>query len=274
MISKRTWKRIDRARIPLSILASISIIYDFLTNKIGFVIPTLRFLWKFLNQRIPVFIVIALVLAVLILIKQIGWKLTEKEVFIISLLDEGERGLGLLFKAYKKTFPAEPRTMSNCMTTIQKLEKRKLIKVEALTGGINTIQDELFKLTKKGLKRYRKLDAAIKEKGKVFIFSEVTEHTRECAGELRIEPHEEVVFFLTLLANQINRSMAFRFIEPQYMRQFTGKERADLQVLINILERNGLIEKVAMGNLGEIGYTILTKGLTYFQRNRQERGGK
>jgi len=274
MISKRTWKRIDRARIPLSILASISIIYDFLTNKIGFVIPTLRFLWKFLNQRIPIFIVIALVLAVLILIKQTGLKLTEKEVFIISLLDEGERGLGLLFKSYKKTFPAEPRTMSNCMTTIQKLEKRKLIKVEALTGGINTIQDELFKLTKKGLKRYRKLDAAIKEKGEVFIFSEVTEHTRECEGELRIEPHEEVVFFLTLLANQINRSMAFRFIDPQYMRQFAGKERADLQILINILERNGLIEKVAMGNLGEIGYTILTRGLTYFQRNRQERGGK
>jgi hypothetical protein len=225
---------------------------------------------EILNYRIPLFLIIAVGLAILLLIKLKSWKLSDKEVFVISVLDEGERGLDRLFKAYKKAFPAESRTISNCTAIIKKLERKKLIEMPILTGGIGSVQDEVFRLTKKGLKKYKKLDVAIKERGQALFFSEVAERARERIRETLIEPSEEVMFFLKLLANQVAKSMTFRVIEPDYRKRFPSKERADFQVLINNLEKAGLIEEIPMGTMMEIGYKLLREGLEYFQLNRQE----
>jgi len=271
MASDKTWKWIERAGYVVVIL---TFVFDLITNKFGFVIPLLRFLWNILNQNIPVFIVVILGIVFFVIAKGIGRKLTEKDVLIISFLDEGERGLGLLFRAYKKVFPAESRTMSKCMATLQKLEKRKLIKVAALTGGTNAVQDELFKLTKKGLKRYRKFDAVLRERGSV-IFDELTEQPRESEGVSRIEPHEEVKLEELILDKEhmlilgilgvVKGDVQDESLYKEYLARNPEKSRLHFKFVIDDLKQKGLIE-ICLNVIGDNSYVLSPKGLAFLRK--------
>jgi hypothetical protein len=267
LIPARVWKPIERAGFVVGILAGLTIIFDFVTNKIGYALPVIEFLWRVLNLRLSLLFIGIFSIIVLLVFKLISRKLDEDEIFLISFIDEGERGLDLIFKAYKKKFPRESRIVSCCLAKMKKLEKRKLINIETLTGGANGIQDELFKLTKKGLKKYKKLDSAIKDRAEQIVI-ELKETSMQVEKELRIEPHVEVVFILNLIANQPGNAMTIREIEHDYMRQFGPKQRADLKIVINNLELNYLIEETAIGAMDELGYEILRKGLKYLEKNR------
>ncbi|MEN6559275.1 MAG: hypothetical protein ABFD52_00685 [Acidobacteriota bacterium] len=267
MLSENAWKLIKRTETILVILSSLFILLDALTNIIGFAVPTFRFIWNLLILKVPIVIIIAIGLVVFFLIRLVSRKLSLEEEFIISFLDEGERGLKLLIRAYKQAFPSESRTISECVAGVRGLERKKLIRISIFTGGANSVQDELFKLTKRGLKAFKRLGAIVKKQGND-IFIGLSQQSVPRASTSRLEPHEEIVFFLSLVASEANRSLAFRFIEPQYQRQFPRRSRVDFQVLINVLKTNNLVAEVEVGEFGEIGFEILEAGLIYLQRFR------
>lgn len=267
MLSERAWKRITRIGIVVGIIASAFTFLDVVTRKIGFVSPTFRFILNILIQKTPVFIILATGLAVFTLIKLRGRKLAKEEIFIISFLDEGERGLSLLTRAYEQAFPSESRTISECIGIVRGLERKRLVKLSAFTIGANSLRDELFKLTEKGLKAFRKLDTDVKKKGNE-IFDELSHQGASIEPESRIESHEEAILILTFLANQLSKAMFVGDIETVYVKQFKSRERADFQILINRMEIEELIEETSIGTTSLLGYHILRKGLAYLEKHR------
>ena len=281
--SAKVWKCIEKVGIVVGILAGFTIIYDFTTKKIGFVIPVIMFIWRVLSFRLSVLIIMFFASLVLLVSGAMRRRLGEGEIFVLGFIDESERGLELIFRAYKKNFFHVSRTVSKCAAVMNKLENNGLIRMEALTGGMNAVQDELFKLTKKGMKKYMKLGPEIKTKAEQ-IFTELREETdrhkvdaessemeevsAQVAKESRIEPHEEVVYILYLLANQPGRAMKLRELEFYYMENFKPREHVDLQLVINKLELSHLIEEIGIGAMDELGYEILRNGLSYLERNR------
>lgn len=170
---KIIWKKIKKILsrpffwTVLSGLGGLYFVIKFFGEIVRFIISQSAEFWRIFNQTVPIYIVLFIfvfILIVLLLIKLRKHRLNEKEMFILGILDEREIGLNLLFKLYKQRFEKESRTMSHCLITIKQLEMKKLIKCAALSGGINSIQDELFQLTEKGQKRFEKLDSTIREK--------------------------------------------------------------------------------------------------------------
>jgi hypothetical protein len=270
---EKLWKTLSNKKSEgiIATVASILIILDIVTKKINFVIPVVNFLWRIIKEKVPIFYIVALILIVFILIKIRSRRLNEREKFIIGFLDEGERGIRLLFKAYKIKYPNESRTMSNCAIIVKQLEKKKLVKCEAFTGGINSIQDELFKLTKRGQKRFEKLDSKIKEDtarilGDISGASESPKPEKDKAK--RIEPHEEVIFILNLIASVPNRTLSLRVLEVGFMNKFKKNELSELQIVLNDLKEEGFISEIGVGEWQEIGFEIGSEGLKYLKQNR------
>lgn len=281
--STKVWKLIEKAGIVVGILAGLTIIYDFTTKKIGFVIPVIMFIWRVLSFRLSVLIIMFFASLVLLVSGVIRRRLGQGEIFVLGFIDEGERGLELIFRAYKKNFSHVSRIVSKCAAVMNKLENNRLVRMEALTGGMNAVQDELFKLTKKGMKKYKKLSPAIKTKTEQIFTelreeidrqkvdaksSEMEEASAQVAKESRIEPHEEVIHILYLLANQPGGAMKLRELEFYYMNKFKPREHVDLQLVLNKLELSHLIEEIGIGAMDELGYEIHRKGLSYFEKYR------
>jgi len=201
--------------------------------------------------------------------------LNEKEMFILGILDEREIGLNLLFKLYKQRFEKESRTMSHCLVTIKQLEMKKLIRCAAHAGEINSIQDELFQLNKKGQKRFEKLDSIIREKSeniynKLLAMPKMKLGSRELK---RIEPHKEIMFILELLTNQQNRSMKKTALSNHYFKNFSNKKVIDFNILWNRLETGDLImEYRASISYGRSDiYFITEKGLEYLRTYKENK---
>lgn len=111
----------------ISGLAALIVIIKFFGEIVRWLVPKSIIVWGILNQPVPIYVVLVifvLILIVFLLIKLRKTKLSEKEVFILGILDEKEIGLNLLFKVYKQRFEAEPRTMSNCLVTINSLRRK------------------------------------------------------------------------------------------------------------------------------------------------------
>jgi len=254
----------------LSGLGGLYFVIKFFGEIVRFLISQSTEFWKILNRTIPIYavlVILVFILIVLLLIKLRKFRLNEKETFILAILDKREIGLNLLFKLYKQRFEKESRTMSHCLLTIKQLEMKKFIICPALTGGINGIQNELFQLTKKGQKRFEKLDSVIKEKAEN-IYNEILNMAKIKLGsrELkRIEPHKEIMFILELLANQQNKSMAKTALSNYYFKNLSNKKVIDFNILWNRLETGDLIIEYrgSTGYGSSDIYFITDEGLEY-----------
>ena len=255
----------------LSGLAGLILIINFFGEIVWFLVSQSIIVWRILNQLVPIYailVIFVLILIVFLLTKLRKTRLNEKEMFILGILDGKERRLSLLFRAYKQRFEVESRTMSNCLVTIKQLEKKKLIKCETCAGGIKDVQDEMLKLTKKGQKRFEKLDSVIKEKAED-IFSEVSDSMQKIKSGRRkkeqIEPHNEIMFILESLANERDRSMTRPTLSNYYFKKFSNKKVADFNIAWSKLEASDLI----IQNRGSTGYGssdiyfITDEGLDY-----------
>lgn len=211
-----------------------------------------------------IYLALLLCLVVLVLKRIKNRRLNESEKFIISILDDRELGFGNLFKAHKVKFTKESRTVSNCVSAVKHLEKMKLVESKASVGGIKEVGDELFRLTDKGKKRYKKLDGMKSEAAQI-IEQVLNIGPQESEKTKGLEAHGEAVFILEHLANKANRASSWRKIEPEYVEKFKGKAVKDLQIILNDLGQKGFIEKIEYGEWGEIGYSITSAGLKYLK---------
>ena len=58
--------------------------------------------------------------------------------------------------------------MSHCLTNINRLEKKRIVELGVLAGGVNENQKEMLKLTQKGLRIFKKTEPALKvEAGRI-----------------------------------------------------------------------------------------------------------
>lgn len=256
-------------------LAALIVIIKFFGEIVRWLVSKSIIVWGILNQPVPinvVLVIFALIFIIFLIIKSRKTRLDEKDVFILGILDEREIRLSLLFKIYKQRFEAEPRTMSNCLVTIKQLEKKKLIECEVFTGGAKDIQEEMFKLTKKGQKRFEKLVPVIKKNAEN-IYNKVLAMPKMKVGssELkRIEPHKEIIFILELLANQQNKSMTKTDLRNYYFKKFSNKKIIDFNIVWNRLETGNLImEYRASPGYGSLDiYYMTDNGLVYHRTYR------
>jgi DNA-binding PadR family transcriptional regulator len=231
-----------------------------------------------LIQPAPIYVFLVffvLILIVFLLIKLRKTKLSEKEMFILGIIDERELGLNLLFKVYKQRFEEDPRTKSNCVVTIKQLEKKKLIRCEAFTGGINGIHDELFQLTKKGRKRFEKLDSVIKEKAEG-VYNKLLAMPKMKFGRKkleRIEPNKEIIFILELLAKQQKRSMRNTALRNYYFKNFSNKKVIDFNIVWNRLQTGDLITEYrgSPGYGRSYIYSITDRGVEYLRTYKENK---
>jgi len=257
-------------------LAALIVIIKFFGEIVRWFAPKSIIVWGILNQSVPIYVVLAifvLILIVFLLIKLREHRLNEKEMFILGILDEREIGLNLLFKVYKQRFKAESRTRSDCLENIKQLEMKKFIRCAALAGGINGIQDELFQLTKKGRKRFEKLDSVIKEKAEG-VYNKVLAMPKMKFGRKkieRIEPHKEIISILELLANQQKKSMRKTALSNYYFKEFSNKKVIDFNIVWNRLETGNLIEeyRASAGYESPDIYFITEEGLVYLRTYKE-----
>jgi hypothetical protein len=166
--------------------------------------------------------------------------------------------------------------MSNCVSALKRLERKKLVHCEGLSGGAQDVQDEDFKLTKKGLKRYKALDSVLKEKADR-IFDELAESTEsrkpEKRKEERIESHDEIMFILYLLASQPDKHLDKAVLGSSYFKKFPQKGTTDFHIMWDRLENSGFIDQ----RHDQTGYGvtndffITSRGLDYYATYKESK---
>ncbi|MCX6565198.1 MAG: hypothetical protein NTW38_02040 [Candidatus Aminicenantes bacterium] len=252
------------------------VILDGITDWFHIVIPVIVFLWNIVLQEVPIYLGFILIFAYFIFSYIKSLRLSNKERFLISFLGSEERGLNLILNAYKRNFFNESRVRSRCISAMNHLERTNLITVTAVSGGMTSIQDELYKLTKKGIKRFNKIDEKIKSKTNEIYLSLKNEKTKNRIPE-RIEPNNEIIFILNVLANQPGISIDKDSLMANYQKKFSDKSVSHFNTIWNLLERNALILQDAgpTGYGSTDNYSLTDKGFDYLAaHNNHDKGMK
>jgi len=264
-----------RVYVPL-LTVTFGIILDRSIPKINIIGVAVDILIKILTLNIPLYIILIIILLAIVLYKIKKLKLNEEQKFILSMINERELGIKTLFIAYKKEFPNTSRTMSECIRAITKLENLKLVKLEAFTGGMQDIQDELFQITDKGRKRIRKMDTETKaEAEKIFEDIYYKKNEKKVATDKikRLEPKKQMVYILEILANQLDRKKKKSVLRNDYFEEFRKKDISDFNYVWSILEKKGFVSQ-SRGTTGyggsyeELPFYITDKGLEFYLENK------
>jgi len=220
--------------------------------------------------KIPFWIILSIALISFILIKLINKRLNEEQEYILSMAYNRELGLNTFFRGCKKRFPEKASTISNTIAIIKKLEKLKLIELGCYSGGVNSINEEHYKIAEKG-KRRRKKIKNITESEIENIITEIMQERDNIENETNTdddeEMKEEMVFILNILASKPNRTASYSDLNFDYKNNISDND-ANFQILIGLLEDKNYIYKTECGEFGEIGYTINNSGLRYLRQNR------
>lgn len=229
---------------------------------------------KIMNQRVPVFILIILILMAFIILIIIRRKLDKKQQFVLSIIDDREIGLIKLFRAYRKNFPRESRIMTRVFKIINKLERLKLIELGCQTGGMRQVQDELFRITKKGRRHLKKVSERIKDKAEE-VFDEIykEEHKSHLVNrKINYKKNiKEILFILGMLANQLDKKMKKSILRNDYLSKFKDKKVSDFNFVWSILEEKEFIFQAITGYAGgyeELSFYIADEGLGFYHSNR------
>jgi len=145
-----------------------------------------------------------------------------------------------------------------------------------LTSQIeNELSDKNIKEILVDNKSYIKLLGELKDKtNRIIKLNETFKSENEVLSHLKIslknlEPKEEVLFILEILAGIPNKTENVINIEDLYVQKFK-KEMPDLQIILNELEHLDFIEETECGEFGEIGYFISSKGLQFLKQKRKK----
>jgi hypothetical protein len=229
-----------------------------------------QILYNILIFKIPVWILLVLSLSAFLVFRLKTRTLNERQKFILSILDEREVRLIDLAFAYKKCWPNESRIKTKSFKTLNKLERLKLIKLGCLVGGINTVQEELFKATDKGKKRMKKIEERIRDKAEK-IYDEVYHEARGLKPlDVEIEDRiEEIVFILKFPANEEEKKELKSVLQFNYYNQFTDKKISDFNYVWSILERKNLVRQDRGstgygGSYSELPFYITDRGLQLY----------
>lgn len=139
----------------------------------------------------------------------------------------------------------------------------------------NELSDKNIKEIRADNKRFIKLLDELRDKtNRIIKINETLRSENEVLSHLKIslknlEPKEEVLFILEILANISNKTEKLSNIEALYIQKFI-KEMSDLQIILNELEHLGFIEETECGEFGEICYFISSKGLQFLKHNRKK----
>ncbi|MGB7294573.1 MAG: hypothetical protein WBC70_03215 [Candidatus Aminicenantales bacterium] len=159
---------------------------------------------------------------------------------------------------------------------MKKLEKRKLIELGCQTGGVYKVQDELFKITKKGQKRLKKISESLKSQAEN-IFEEIYKEVHNLSSIIcRIKNEEtikEIVYILGILANQLDKKRLKSVLQNDYFGKFRNKEVSDFNYVWSFLEREDLIVQDRGitgygGGYGELPFYITDKGLEFYSEKK------
>ena len=273
MLSKKTWKIIERVAMVVPIAAFI---LDLVTERIGFAVPVFRFIWVVLGQKVPVFIIVAIIGIVFVGVWLRHNRLTVEETFILSFIDEGERGLEILSRAYKRRFPQESRALSKCCVNIKRLEAKKYVINSAFTGGIDNVQDELFKLTKRGLRKYKKLDPLIITEADKY-YSEIRSVASKAKNSAPLgikedvkslkftEEHGLILTMLGVSSKAVDEERLF----DEYKKRFPSKGRLGFKYIMEDLLRVEFIDPGSPYSYGN-PYSLTSKGLFFLRKIEEE----
>jgi hypothetical protein len=138
----------------------------------------------------------------------------------------------------------------------------------------NELSDKNIKEILADNKRFIKLLDELRDKtNRIIKINETLRSENEVLSHLKIslknlEPKDEVLFILEILANIPNKTEKLGNLRVLYRQKFK-KEMSDLQIILNELEHLGFIEETECGEFGEICYSILSKGLQFLKHNRK-----
>jgi len=239
-------------------------------SVVNIIVGFAQILYNILIFKIPVWILLVSSLLALLVFRLKLRTLNERQKFILSILDEREVRLTNLAFAYKKCWPNESRIKTKCFKTLNELERLKLIKLGCFVGGINTVQEELFRATDKGKKRLKKIEDSIKDKAEK-IYDEVYHEARGSEPlDVEIEDRiEEIIFILKFPADEEEKKELKSVLRFNYTNQFTDKEIADFNHVWSILERKNLVEQGRGmtgygGSYSEFPFYITDRGLQLY----------
>lgn len=253
------------------ILGIFLIILDRSIPNINIFVIFVKFLRNILIQNIPIYIILILIVLAYILFILIQRKLNEGHYLLLSLLNNREVGLTKIFFAYQRFFPNNSRVISNSSKIISKLEKLKLIEMGSQTGGINQIQDEYFKISKKGKKRLNKVKKEIETKAnQIFeeVYSKQFEQSLEHENILPKEVSNGMLFILNMLAQKTDKRMMKNYLRNSYLEEYSEKDVSDFNYVWSILEKKEyiLIEQFwSSGYDAETPFYITDAGLEYIK---------
>lgn len=268
-----------RAYLPALVVGLILFIIDRTVpefNLIEIINGFGRFLLSFLKISIPIYALLVLMIAAFVIFKISTKKLGYRQKFILSLIDGREISLIKIFIAYKRMFLNDSRTMTHCFLQMKKLEKRKLIELGCQTGGIYTVQDELFKITKKGQRRLEKISESLKNQAEN-IFEEIYREDHNLSSMMsRVKNEEtikEIVYVLGILANQLDKKRVKSVLQNDYFGKFRNKEVSDFNYMWSILEKEDFVSQDRGitgygGGYGELPFYITDKGLEFYNKNK------
>jgi len=106
------------------------------------------------------------------------------------------------------------------------------------------------------------------EKTKEEFLQMLTKSKNETKDEEKLEPNDEIIFILDVLASQSDRTLEQDYLWEMYHSKFKEKRQADFQIIINDLDTNELIQETEYGEFEEIAWMILPLGIKYLKKNR------
>lgn len=232
------------------------------------------FLFKILILGVPIWLLLLVVIVSFVLFKIKRRALDEKQKFILAIIVKREVNLTDLAFAYKKRWKENNRLKTKCFKILSKLERLKLVELGCHVGGVNTVQEEMFRATDKGKKRLEKIHDSIKNKAE-----EINEEVwREVCGleliDAEIEENKrDIVFILGFLANRTDKRARQSTLRGKYFNEFSDKEIADFNYVWSVLERRRLVEQEG-GTTGygesysELSFYITANGLKLYNENK------
>jgi hypothetical protein len=86
---------------------------------------------------------------------------------------------------------------------------------------------------------------------------------------INLEPSEEIVYVLSLLADEKQKDLDTHILNEAYLKKYGGNKQAEYNILIDKLKNYGLIRQPDSGY--DTPYTEITsRGLAYYERTRTE----
>lgn len=165
----------------------------------------------------------------------------------------------------KKFQGLSPKKFKEMLAENERIKKHNESLINSANNIIAVNEKLKTEIGKIGRENKAEIERAKKELLQIFKERENKINKKE-----KLEPHEEIIFILNLLASQPNRVLKQRNLWDKYHLKYKGRKEADFQIILNDLDNENLIHETTYGDFGEIAWIITHMGIEYFKRNRSK----